>query len=249
MQAELMGAQDQIAFKRQLLFSFSSLLMFIPRSCFCFLPCILCLPLPHFFFSSSPLWALINTLSTFSSSLKIPSISLRRLSSFLVSVFPPPHISLLLPPSLRLLLPTSLFSLSHSVIPNYLSSHSLLLSSALSPFICLPCLFSSSASIPLSLIHSFVSSRVPTVLRGVFVVMVKVVLSPQVAFISVGPHTHLLYCAHTKFKMLTQRSGWVDFLEKNFSLRAVKLSKYCLECSKLVFYCESACGGKGASRL
>lgn len=119
-----MGAQDQIAFKRQLLFSFSSLLVFIPRSCFCFLPCILCLPLPQFFSSSSPLGALINTLSSFSSSLKIPSISLRRLSSFLVSVFQSPHISLLLPPSLCLLLPTSLFSLSLSVIPNYLSSHS-----------------------------------------------------------------------------------------------------------------------------
>lgn len=99
MQAELMGAQDQIGFQKAA--PLQPFLVACAHPWLLFLPFFLyTLPLAHFPRASSLLRALINTLSTFSSSLKIPPIPFPCLSSFSVSVFLSPHISLLLPPSL-----------------------------------------------------------------------------------------------------------------------------------------------------
>lgn len=173
-----MGAQDQIGFQKAA--PLQPFLVACTHPWLLFRPFFLyTLPLAHFPHSSSLLRALINTLSTFSSSLKIPPSLFHAFHLFLFLCFYHlTYLSCFLPPSLPLPLATSLFSPTHSVIPNYLLS--LRRCSALSPFMHLSRLSVTCSSIPPSLIHlviqSFMSSRVSAVLQGVFVVLVKVVL-------------------------------------------------------------------------
>lgn len=161
MRAELMGAQDQIAFKRQLLFSF------------CYCSCSSLAPLFACFlvYSVSPpgLDKYSFYLFPFSDE-DPPPISLSEVfRAFLFLCFPSIYLSLvisqLLPSSLSLSFATYLFSLSHSVITNYLSSQFLLLSTASSPFVCLPRWSPSPISL-LFLFFFFFPASVPLFLAG-----------------------------------------------------------------------------------
>lgn len=157
------GGSGPNSFQKAASFQLLLLLMFIPRSPFCLLSCILCLPsspqgLDKYSFLPLPLlwWR------------SPPHLSLWSLSSFLVSVFSiylSLVISQLLPSSLSLSFATYLFSLSHSVITNYLSSQFLLLSTASSPFVCLPRWSPSPISL-LFLFFFFFPASVPLFLAG-----------------------------------------------------------------------------------
>lgn len=163
MRAELMGAQDQIAFKRQLLFSF------------CYCSCSSLAPLFACFlvYSVSPpgLDKYSFYLFPFSDedppppSLSLKSFELSCFCVFHLSIYLSLVISQLLPSSLSLSFATSLFSLSHSVITNYLSSWFLLLSTASSPFVCLPRWSPSPISL-LFLFFFFFPASVPLFLAG-----------------------------------------------------------------------------------
>ena len=82
------------------------------------------------------------------------------------------------------------------------------------------------------------------VLQGMFGVMERLVLSPQAAFITIGPkgaHTPAHTRRHTnRFEDADSEQRGIDPLGTVSALRAVTLSKCSLECSKLVFLCMFA---------
>lgn len=150
MQAELFGAQDQIAFKRQLLFSFSC--------CSCSVCAILCLPLAQLFFSSPP-----QDLDKYSFYLFLIfedslHLFLMALISSCFDVSITSHISpdSFFPPSVSCCHFVFLL-LCHQITCRLSLSF---LSAVLPPLMCLPCLFLSSTHPHLSLIHSFMSNMV-----------------------------------------------------------------------------------------
>lgn len=158
------GGSGPNSFQKAASFQLLLLLMFIPRSPFCLLSCILCLP-------SSPqgLDKYSFYLFPFSDE-DPPPISLSEVfRAFLFLCFPSIYLSLvisqLLPSSLSLSFATYLFSLSHSVITNHLSSQFLLLSTASSPFVCLPRWSPSPISL-LFLFFFFFPASVPLFLAG-----------------------------------------------------------------------------------
>lgn len=157
------GGSGPNSFQKAASFQLLLLLMFIPRSPFCLLSCILCLP-------SSPqgLDKYSFYLFPFSDEDPPPSLSLKsfELSCFCVfhlSIYHWSYLSCFL--LLSLSFATSLFSLSHSVITNYLSSQFLLLSTASSPFVCLPRWSPSPISL-LFLFFFFFPASVPLFLAG-----------------------------------------------------------------------------------
>ena len=235
MRAELMGAQDQIAFKRLLLISspHCSCSSLAPLLLLSFLYTVSPTHSVSFFsFLSSPQgldkYSFFPFLVSDEDSLHL-SLAPFIFSRFAVFIYHAAHLSRFLPLSLSLSLSLSPsvschlfvfpFSFCHRKLPvlsvspsraqHSLHSHVSLVG-LLPPFVC----YSSFLLQPHpSHYTSFASSGASTVLQGVFGVMAKPVLSPRAGF-QTPPSTHRalpVTCGHTNSKILTRSSRGLMF--------------------------------------